>query len=137
MAAALPIAISIIVCDSVYVDTGNGKRSFLGCFAAIGVRSFPSVHPQMHVHVELTSGHGPTPLKLKLVRATADLVDGEEIADVEFAADFTDPRAVLAFGVDFRNTEFREPGEYRAVIESQGIVLLERRFVVAQIGGRS
>lgn len=130
---ALPLVLSIVICDQAIVDPSTGKRSLMGCFGGIGAKTFPAIHPQIHVAVAITSCHGLTAIKLKIVRVTPDSLDGEELVGAETQVDVPDPRMILEFGIDFRNVTFPAPGEYRVALESQGIVVLERRVVVTQV----
>lgn len=133
MPSAPPVVLSLIICDSSHVEPTTRKRSLLGLFNGIGASQYPVVHPTMHIAAEFTNGHGTTPITLKIVRVTADSLEGDEIFGGSVELEFPDPRATVAFGLQVNGLAIPAPGEYRVVLESEGILLLERRFLAAKV----
>lgn len=133
MGSQAPFCLALILCDAIQVDQSTGKATILGTFSSLAAKSYPSVHPQLSIFLELTDGRGETDLVLKLCRVTADSIDGEEVLRFEGAVNFKDPRAVqrLTFGI--ANLVFPLAGEYRFILETKaGMHIAERRIVAVQ-----
>lgn len=122
-----PQVLALNVCDLLWTDPWNGKKTMLGMFSVVQARQFPAVHPTITFHAALTNGRGKVSLKLRLV-------DTDEVrpAMIEFEApvEFPDPRAVIDFVSSAVNVVFPEPGEYRVQLFANGELLSERRIVV-------
>lgn len=129
--SAPPVVLSLIICDSAHLDPTTGKRSLLGCFSSIMANSFPAVHPTLHVAADFTNGHGATPITIRIARVTAEDLDGQPVFSADFELEFPDPRSTLAIGFQLNAIEFPEAGEYRVILESSGLILLERRLMVS------
>lgn len=93
--AQAPIALALLVCDTISLDPTSKKTSLLGCFSGIASAVFPAVMPRLLVYLELTDGHGDVSLVLKLVRVTADSLEAEIVFQAETTLLFSDPRAVM------------------------------------------
>jgi hypothetical protein len=133
MSNQAPVCLSMILCDSVVIDQGTGKSTILGMFSAITAKSYPAVHPSLHIFAELTDGRGETQLVIKVCRATAESPEGEEVARFEGMLDFRDPRAVLRMSFGIANVLLPQAGEYRFIIETKaGVLVSERRLVALQ-----
>lgn len=127
-----PSCLAFVIADAIWRDPGTGKRTILGCFSAIHAREFPAAHGQLALYIALTEGRGTVPLEVRLVRVDAE---DEEIAKVAADIEFRDPRMILEVDLHVRGLVFPMPGEYRFQVSAQGEFLIERRLVVAQLGG--
>jgi hypothetical protein len=127
--AQAPIALALLVCDTISLDPTSKKTSLLGCFSGIASAVFPAVMPRLLVYLELTDGHGEVSLVLKLARVTADSLEAEIVFRAETTVLFSDPRAVMQFDLALQPVVFPQPGEYRLIIESaSGALIIERRL---------
>lgn len=124
----------MMLCDAVQTDAATGKVTVFGSFTAVTAKSYPAVHPVLHVFLELTDGRGETPLALKICRVTADSIDGEELVRMEWTTHFRDPRVVHRLTLGVTNVHIPTSGEYRFILEtSAGVLIAERRLVAAQV----
>lgn len=122
-----PYPLAMVVCDAIWKDPGSSKHTLLGTFTEVYAKSFPAVHKNMAVYIELTDGHGNVPFNIAIV-------DAEEIRPEVFKlagdAEFGDPRGVLQIAFNFPPLEFPEPGEYRVQFFAANQFLIERRIML-------
>ena len=59
-----PMGLALLVCDTVIEDRLTGKKTLVGLFDRVHVRSLPWVHPAMSVFVSLTGGRGEYPCEV-------------------------------------------------------------------------
>ena len=86
----------------------------------------------MTLSAELTNGHGDTKIGIKLVRVTADSIEGETLLSGGVDISFANPRSTVGFGLEFRDVVFPQAGEYRFILECEGSLLLERPIILAE-----
>lgn len=122
-----PISLAMVICDAVWRDPGTGKWTILGTFSQIYAKTFPAVHSQIGIYIELTDGRGTMPFSLRIV--DADEIR-EPVATLEGNFESPDPRAVVQLGANLADLEFPQAGEYRVMLEVNGEFLVERRVVV-------
>lgn len=132
-----PLCLALLVCDSITRDPTTGKMNLLGTFGGIVSKSYPATHPQLAVFIELTNGHGETSLELKLVKVlprsvdTVDDIIGEPVQQWSMNVTFPDPIAMFQIALGVTNVVLPEAGEYRFILECQGVFLMERRLIAA------
>jgi hypothetical protein len=126
-----PYVLSMIICDSVYVEAGTGKQAIIGCFGSIGSPIFPALHPSMMLFAELSDGRGDVPLTIRLV----DVDDEKELFSAKAVIPNSDPLAVSVLAVEIRGVVFPSPGEYRFQLISRDDLLMERRLLLIQRSG--
>ena len=121
-----PQVLSMIVCDSVIKDQFTGKLTLVGLFTNVWAPSFPAVHSQLAVHVEMTNGHGDYECRLGLSRADT----GVDIGSIQGPVTLADPLAVGALTLRLTNLVFPKAGEYRFELYIDGTLLTQRRIMV-------
>jgi hypothetical protein len=122
-----PDVLAMVLADAVLRDAISGKCFIQGTYAVIFAATFPHRHPSVVVYFAITSGHGKTPIKMRLV-------DVDEVRDPVFEQesiiDFPDPLMVVEGVFGILGPVFREPGEYRLQLFGAGTLLRERRIQV-------
>lgn len=131
-----PMALSMILCDTVVVDRATRKATLFGLFETVLATSFPTRVPQMTVFAELTDGHGKTPITLKYCRMTGDGLDGALIKSEDIEVSFLDPRQVVPLILGLAPIDFPEPGECRIMLAVEEVVFAERRILARPIAGK-
>jgi len=130
IAATPPVLLALVMADEIRVDPASGKRSILGIFDAISASSFPCLHPLIAVYAALTDGHGPTPVRLRLV-------DVDEtrppIFDVNEVLQFPEPMALGQYTFEFNRPVLPAPGHYRLQFFACGELLRELSLKVNQV----
>src|SRR3972149_915766 len=74
---AAPVPVSIVVCDSVYKDTGSGKTALIGLFNSITAQKFPTRHPRFCVFVSVTEVRQGATFRLRIVNSESEAVVAE------------------------------------------------------------
>ncbi len=125
-----PDALALILADYVHQDGATGKYFILGTYSSIGAASFPWTHPTLTAYAAVTNGHGPTPMKMRLI----DVDDSREpIFESEGVLDFPNPLVVAEIVFVCHNVVFPEPGVYRLQLYGAGQLLRERLFMVTPV----
>ena len=125
------IVLAINICDTIIRDQMTNKVSLIGLFSTIWAPSFPCRHPKMHIYIALTGGHGKYTMEVKLVKAA----DGSPVMGMEGPVAFQNPLQVAEVNLEWRNVEFKEPGEYVVEVLCDGNPVGRRKFGVQQTGG--
>jgi hypothetical protein len=131
-----PICLSLLLSEQVTWDARFERATLFGAYHALTAAVVPTIIARCAVWVELTDGHGKTPLRFRLTRVTPDEVDGEALLEAGFTIDFADPRTVHSHVLSFVGPELPERGEYRLGVSAFGQPLFERRLVVHPPGGQ-
>ena len=131
-----PICLSLLLCDQVVADASTGKMSILGMFQSVTAAAFPTILPRCAVWIELTNGHGETPVLLRLARATPEDIDGDVLLEIGFTVPFHDPRTVHLHHVSVTGLQLPEEGHYRLGLEAFGLRLFERKIVALRRGAQ-
>jgi len=124
-----PVLLSILVCDLVLRDEATKKLSLIGLFNRISAAEFPCRHPQIHVFISLTDGHGTSPAELRLVHRRTE----ETLAALQGQVHFPSPNAVVEMNFDVHGTMFPEPGQYSFDFFCSGELIGSRPFEVTQL----
>ena len=124
-----PMGIALMVCDQVITEAVTNKKSLIGIFNQISARTFPCRHPRICIFVSLTGGHGKTKTEIRCVN--------EGMEQALFAAEgevvFKNPNHVVEAVFEFNNVTFPAPGLHCIEVVSDGQLVLQRRFIVAQL----
>jgi hypothetical protein len=122
-----PDVLAMVLADSILRDVVTGKFFIQGTYSVIVAHHFPHTHPSIVAYVAITSGHGQTPIRLRLV-------DAEDSRDPIFESDlvfnFADPLVVAEMVIGAPNVVFPDAGEHRLQLFGAGQLLLERRIQV-------
>lgn len=121
-----PIVLSINLCDTIIRDESTKKVSLLGLFSVIQSRTFPAKHPEMHVYVALTNGHGEQDIDIRFV----SLDSNEPIAGMKGSLKFQSPLQVVELNLKWRGVVFPAPGEYLVEVLCDGAKISDRKFTV-------
>lgn len=126
----IPICLSFVLCDRVISDAMTNQYSLIGIIQQIHANKFPARTPPITVFWELTSCHGPTPLRI-------EIVDVNEIRppvmEAETTMNFQDPRAVTQAALKLSGLIFPEPGEYRLRMICHGEFVADRRIALLSL----
>lgn len=134
MARPAPICLTLLLCDQVVWDRTAGKVSLVGTFLSLAADAFPAIVPRCAVWIELTNGHGQTPLVLRFARVTPHDIDGVVLFEAGLTITFTDPRTTHHHVLSAIELALPEPGEYRLSLHAFGLPLFDRRFEIRQLG---
>lgn len=124
-----PLGLSLIICDTVIADANTKKKSLIGIFNRLWAASFPCRHPEFHVFVSITGGHGKYRFVLQCVNET----NGETINKLNGDLTFKSPKQVIEADFNFRPIVFPEPGQYSFEFLCDGEMVLHRRFIVDRV----
>jgi len=116
-----PIVQALLLADHIHLDTATGKRYILGTYNRISAAKFPHAIPRMSLLLALTSGHGSTILRLRVVD-----MDEEHGSLLESAhpANMPNPLDIYYFPLSF-SVVFPAPGVYRIQIFADQDLLRE------------
>jgi hypothetical protein len=126
-----PIALSMIVCESIWHEYDSEKLTLVGCFRAIQATSFPTRHPFIRVCVDLTNGRGEGEIRLVLTHINTP---DEPIVDDAAEVDFVDVNEIRTVCFDLGEVTFPEPGEYEITLFVFGQYVIARRILLQQVG---
>lgn len=119
-----PSVLSINICDSIIRDEATKKVSLIGLFNTIRANSFPCTHPQLHVYVALTNGHG----KYKTDIRFSNLEEDKLIAGMVGELVFQNPLQVFEVNVCWQQLRFEKQGEYAVEVLCDGHLIGARKF---------
>ena len=126
-----PTLLALLICDQVIQDPTTGKHSLLGLFSRISTKAFPCTHPQLHVFISLTDGHGKASGELRMVRK-----DVEEDAPAQMrlsgTIEFPSPLAIVDLVFKIVNLPLPAPGRYSCDFYCNGVLLGSRPFEAAR-----
>ncbi len=128
-----PEVLALIICDQIITDRLTGKQSLIGMFSTVHARRFPASHPQLCVHVMLTSGRGKNNFTIRMVDANDER---PPIVEGRGAVEFKDPRAIANLALQFHGLTFPEAGSYRVQLLCEGELLREARLDLVQVKER-
>lgn len=123
--SAIPIALTLLVCDGAHRDPSTGKWTLLGLFNSIHANEYPSQHAQMVAYLAMTDVNGKVPLRFQIVDA-----DESEPPLLQMDAELVvlDPRAVADVVIPIHDVTFPKAGEYRLQVFACQQFLIERRI---------
>lgn len=123
-----PMALAMIVCDTVLEDKKTHKKSLIGLFNSIHAEKAPVRHPRLSVLVVLTEGNGHYPLTLRCVRS-----DNEEtLAEMRGEINFRSPQDILEVTFEILGLVLPAFGEYRLDFYCGNEPLISRKFRLGQ-----
>lgn len=123
---APPIVLSINLCDTIIRDESTKKVSLIGLFSVIHSQTFPVKHPEMHVYVALTNGHGQQDIDVRFV----PLDSNNPLVGIKGQLNFQNPLQVVELNLKWRGVEFSAPGEYLVEVLCNGNRIGDRKFEV-------
>jgi hypothetical protein len=129
-----PICLTLLLCDRVVRDEEPDRVTLRGVFRSVTADYFPTSFARCALWIELTGGHGETPIVLELAHITPEDVDGQVLLEAHFTVVFEDPRTIHYRHQNLVALQFPTPGEYRLGLHAFGQVLFERRIDVRRRG---
>jgi len=127
---ALPEILSLQVCERVIRDVDSRQSSVIGILDTIASHGFPLTIPHLTLFMELTSGHGRTELKVRLVDS---LEEHPPLFEAVIDANLGDPLVVHQVPITTLGLKFPAPGQYRVQVYAMGTLLRERKFRLVQV----
>jgi hypothetical protein len=125
----------LVLCDEVEELSGEEELFNLnGVRTQVRARSFPYVHPQLCIFLQVTGHEGIASGHLALVQEAND-AEIFQIPIDEFQ--LAGPLEVIPWWFELRDCEFREPGVYFFQVVLNGKLVMERRFPVLAFPGDS
>ncbi len=77
-----PYVLAALLCDSIITEAQTGKKTLVGLFENVFVRSFPAVH-QLSIYLKITDAQGPYRFRVDYVDIAADhILDSQEIGEL-------------------------------------------------------
>ena len=122
-----PIALAMLICDTVIEDKQTGKKTIVGIFNNINALNVPILHPSFNVYVALTEGNGNYDCKLKCTK------DEKPILEIDGTIAFKSPHQIVGLNYTLRNIPFPEYGEYRLEFLCDNILITARKFRISEI----
>ena len=123
----LPSVMSVNICDMIIRDELTKKVSLIGLFNTIRANSFPFRHPQLHIHITLTNGHGSYQAEVRFTNAEL----GKPIAGMRGELVFKSPLQIVEMNLFWQRLNFEKPGDYIVEILCDGELIGTRKFIVA------
>lgn len=123
-----PVALAMIVCDSVIDDRRTNKKSLIGIFNNITSKSFPCRHNQLNVYLSLTDGRGTVKGILRCVRKDTD----NKLMELNGEIPFPDGNATVEFNFEINGIVFPEPGIYSFDFLCNGEPVVTKDITVQQ-----
>ena len=122
----IPSVLSINICDAIIRDETTKKVSLIGLFNTINANSLPCTHPQMHVHVALTNGHGKYKTEVRFVSMKTERPIAGMVGDLEFPS----PLHVVEINARWQGLRFEEAGVYLVQVLCNDDIVGDRKFRV-------
>ncbi len=120
-----PLVISFLACDSIVSDASTGNHTIVSVFHDIVAPKYPAMHPRFSIFLELTNGHGKTPLEIRFIHEKSQIT----VFSIQGEASFSDPRQTVTLCFSIGNVILIREGEYRLQLFSGSVVpLIERRI---------
>ena len=126
-AKPLPSVMSVNICDLIIRDELTKKVSLIGLFNTIRAPSFPFRHPQLHIHITLTNGHGSYQAEVRFMNAELN----KPIAGMRGELVFKSPLQIVEMNLFWQRLNFVKPGDYIVEILCDGELIGTRKFIVA------
>lgn len=125
----------LVICDEVEeLPGGENLFTLSGVRTQIRAPSFPYVHPQLCIYLQITGHEGIATGHIVVVNEATD----EEIVQVPIAAfQLSGPLEIIPIWLRIRDCEFPEPGVYWFQMFLNEKLVRERRFHVLASPGDS
>lgn len=123
-----PILLSSIICDRVIIDRITGSATLINILQTISAVKYPVRYQMLIYFCELTNGHGPIDIGIKLV-GDQDKVLFSQNGKINFQ----DVKQIQTLTLNLGNIVFPEAGEYRFQVFAGETMLGERRIQCRKI----
>jgi len=123
-----PRCLALVIADAINKDPTTNKHSILGTFGGMQPSEFPC-RAQLSVFFVLVNCHGPCKMALRLVRASEELLEDEQVFVAEFEVGAKDPLQEVTGAMTFQG-EIPQAGVYFLQLVYADYPIMERRLVV-------
>jgi hypothetical protein len=123
-----PVAVSLILCETVIVDEQTKNVTPVNCFRKRRVAGFPSEPFPFIVLAWLTDGMGQGRLEVVIQLLNSDEMD--VVHQTSVPCHFTNPRAEVRFTLRIRDCVFPVAGAYDVNLLADGEILAKKRLVI-------
>jgi hypothetical protein len=123
-----PVLLAMIICDQILREEGTKKISLLGIFNRVSSKTFPCIHPRLHIFVSVTEYEGQADCVLKFSDST-----GKEIVQLKGPLEFPDKLAVIEMNFCLNNVPLPNAGIYHFDFIMDNEIIGHRKFKVEEI----
>lgn len=127
MSVAKPTSLALIICDTVIDDRETNKKTLVGIFNNISAQKVPCRHPELHVFVSLTDGHGVYRTKLECRHRES----GARAFEVQTDIKCEDPNQVVEINFALQGVVFQQYGIHNFDLYCDDQLIISRRFAVS------
>jgi len=121
-----PIALAMVVCDTVIDDRKTGKKSVIGMFNNITVSKVPALHPRLNIFISMTEGNGDYTCKLQCIYVD----ENSPVAELGGPIVFKNPQQIIEFNFELCGLPLPKYGTYRFDFYCNDIIVISRKFTV-------
>lgn len=125
-----PVPVSMVVCDSVYMDASTGKTAFIGVFNRINARKFPTTHNRFCVVVSVTNVRQGVGFRLRIVGSETEHVVVEAKGP---PPPKTTPLDICDMCFELNSLVFPEPGLYHVEFWADDKLLFQRPIQLIEV----
>ena len=124
-----PIALGMIICDTVIEDKLTNKKTLIGLFNRINSPKVPCIHPCVNVFLSLTEGIHEYEGKLRC----SDVTTEKTILELGGKISFQNIKEVVELNFELRGISFPNFGEYRFEFFCNDVPVISRKFFVSEL----
>ncbi len=118
-----PYVLAALLCDSIITEAQTGKKTLIGIFENVFVRSFPVAH-QLAIYLKITDAEGPYQFRVDYVDLGADqILDRQEIGELTIPSRLQTGDIVVNIAVPIPS-----PGSYEFRFYANGFYLSRVAF---------
>ncbi len=128
MGTGKPKFLALVVCDSIIDDRETNKKTLVGIFNNIHTQKVPHIHPELHVFVSLTDGHGVYRAKLECLHRES----GAKTLELQGDIKFENPNQVIELNFALKGVPFTQFGDHNFDFYCDNQIIASRRFTVSQ-----
>lgn len=129
--SSIPTVLSILVCDSIIIEAGTGKKSFIGVFDVLNARALPVVH-SVGFFARLTDLEGKYRFTVKVVHL--DVAGEKPVAGLDTQEqEMLDPLAMMDLALTLP-IKFPALGRYEFQLFANDCYVGRATMVVSKIG---
>ena len=118
LSKVVPVLVAVLVCDAAVADPTTGKKTLIGIFDRVNIRSFPTQQP-MSLYVKLTDAEGLYKVEARYVQTNS----GQELARAEGQAQFASRLGSLDFSISLPPLPIPSEGRYEFQIWANDVYL--------------
>ena len=123
-----PIALALLVCDSIITDAHTGKKTLVNLFNTVGATKYPHVIPQFYIFASMTNSNGEQDFKIRL-----QSTNGDTVCELPGKIPFNTPLDAPELIFFIQNLVIKSPGTYDLQIVVNDIPIASRLLTFKQI----